>query len=74
VKLEVILRRGESGFVTAECPALPGCWSQGATREEALANIGEAALLALESRTALGMPLPSAGDAPAVELATVEVA
>lgn len=43
MKLKVITGAGEqSGFV-CHIPALPGCWSQGATREEALANIREAA-------------------------------
>ncbi len=43
MKLKVVLGPGEqSGFV-AHLPALPGCWSQGATRELALANIREAA-------------------------------
>jgi predicted RNase H-like HicB family nuclease len=34
----VILRPSEEGF-SVSCPGLPGCWSQGATEEEALANI-----------------------------------
>ena len=43
MKLKVILEPGEqSGFV-AHLPALPGCWSQGRTRKEALANVREAA-------------------------------
>ena len=43
MKLKVVTEPGEqSGFVS-HVPALPGCWSQGATREEALANIREAA-------------------------------
>ncbi len=37
----VILRRSEEGFAVG-CPALPGCWSQGATEVEALQNIREA--------------------------------
>jgi predicted RNase H-like HicB family nuclease len=37
----VVLIETEEGFAVG-CPALPGCWSQGATREEALANIREA--------------------------------
>lgn len=37
----------EEGFAVS-CPALPGCHSQGATREEALANIREAIQLWLE--------------------------
>ena len=43
MKFKVITEPGEqSGFVS-HIPALPGCWSQGATPEEALANVREAA-------------------------------
>jgi predicted RNase H-like HicB family nuclease len=38
----VILFRGEDGYWVIECPSLPGCISQGKTREEAVANIKEA--------------------------------
>jgi predicted RNase H-like HicB family nuclease len=34
----VVLRRSEEGF-SVSCPGLPGCWSQGVTEAEALANI-----------------------------------
>ena len=34
----VILRQSEEGY-SVSCPGLPGCWSQGASEEEALANI-----------------------------------
>jgi predicted RNase H-like HicB family nuclease len=34
----VILRQSEEGY-SVSCPGLPGCWSQGATEEEVLANI-----------------------------------
>lgn len=37
----VVLIESEEGFAVG-CPALPGCWTQGATREEALANIRDA--------------------------------
>ena len=39
---EAILYRGEDGYWVAECPSLPGCVSQGETREAAIANIKEA--------------------------------
>ena len=38
----VTLNPGEDGYIVAECPSLPGCVSQGKTREEALKNIREA--------------------------------
>jgi predicted RNase H-like HicB family nuclease len=38
----VIIYPGEDGYWVAECPSLPGCISQGKTREEAMANIKEA--------------------------------
>jgi predicted RNase H-like HicB family nuclease len=34
----VVLRQSEEGY-SVSCPGLPGCWSQGATEEEALSNI-----------------------------------
>lgn len=37
----VVLHRSEEGY-SVSCPGLPGCWSQGATEEEALANIRKA--------------------------------
>jgi len=39
---EVILYPGEDGYWVVECPSLPGCISQGKTKEEALKNINEA--------------------------------
>ena len=38
----VVLYPGEDGYVVAEVPSLPGCVSQGKTREDALANVREA--------------------------------
>jgi predicted RNase H-like HicB family nuclease len=40
--LKVIYSRGEDGYIVAECPQLPGCMSQGKTREEASRNISDA--------------------------------
>lgn len=46
--LHVVIERGEDGYFSARCPVLKSCWSQGRTREEALANIREAIELYLE--------------------------
>jgi predicted RNase H-like HicB family nuclease len=48
MELKVIVRKGEAGYFVARVPALKGCWSQGKTREEAIANAKEAAALWLE--------------------------
>lgn len=42
MRLKVMIRPGEDGGFVAQVPALKGCWSQGATRDEALANVREA--------------------------------
>ena len=42
MKYNVIITEGEDGWYVVECPAIPGCVSQGKTVEEALANIKEA--------------------------------
>ena len=47
MKYPVILYESAEGFAIS-CPALPGCWSQGSTREEAMTNIREAIQLWLE--------------------------
>lgn len=48
MKLKVILEPSSEGGYTAFVPALPGCISEGETREEALSNIQEAIELYLE--------------------------
>jgi predicted RNase H-like HicB family nuclease len=57
MKLIVTLERDETGMLVAECPAIPGCVSQGKTEEVALTNIREAIQACLEARAANGMPL-----------------
>ena len=57
MKFIVNLDRDETGVLVAECPAIPGCVSQGSTEAEALANIREAIEACLEARAANGMPL-----------------
>jgi predicted RNase H-like HicB family nuclease len=58
VKLPVMLTEGKDGYIVAEIPVLPGCISQRKTKEEALANIKEAAELCLESMEEEGWTLP----------------
>jgi predicted RNase H-like HicB family nuclease len=62
-KFLVILTRSDGGIV-AECPSLPGCFSEGETKQEALENIREAIELSLETREAEGLP---------AEIAQVEI-
>jgi predicted RNase H-like HicB family nuclease len=54
----VLLYPGEDGFIIAEVPSLPGCISQGKTRDEALANVREAIFLHQEALRERGEPLP----------------
>jgi predicted RNase H-like HicB family nuclease len=57
MKFVITLDRDEDGIWIAECPAIPGCVSQGLTRDEALTNIREAIALCLEVRAERGLPL-----------------
>jgi len=41
MKYKIVLRQSEEGY-SVSCPALPGCWSQGETEQEAIANIQDA--------------------------------
>ena len=49
MELKAVLERQEEGGYTVYVPSLPGCISQGETREEALKNIKEAIELYLEA-------------------------
>ena len=57
MKLVVTIERDETGMFVAQCPAIPGCVSQGKTEEEALANVSEAVAACVEARAANGMPV-----------------
>jgi predicted RNase H-like HicB family nuclease len=48
----------EVGGYVVTCPSLPGCYSQGETIEESMANIREAIELCLEDMLELGQPVP----------------
>jgi predicted RNase H-like HicB family nuclease len=58
MKLPVVLKPGEDGWIVAECPLIPGCISQGKTHDEALANIREAIEICLETKDQEGWTLP----------------
>jgi predicted RNase H-like HicB family nuclease len=55
---QVVLRPGEDGYWVAECPSLPGCISQGKTKEEAVTNIKEAIQVYVEALEEDGLPVP----------------
>jgi predicted RNase H-like HicB family nuclease len=57
MKFVVTVDRDEDGVWIAECPAIPGCVSQGDTRDQAIANVRDAIRLCLEVRAEKGMPL-----------------
>ena len=67
MKFIVTIDRDEDGAWVAECPSIPGCVSQGKTKEEALENVREAIEQCLEVRSERGMPLT-------VETRQVEIA
>ena len=52
MRYKVALRQSDEGF-SVSCPGLPGCWSQGATEQEALANIQDAIREYLEAAVEL---------------------
>jgi len=57
MKLLITIVQDEDGVYIAECPAIPGCVSQGKTEQEAESNVREAIRECLEVRAELGMPL-----------------
>lgn len=65
MEIDVVLEEDEDGVWVVTVPALPGCFTQGASKEEALANAKEAIALHLEGAT----PIPIHG----VQVARVHV-
>lgn len=59
----VVLIPQQEGGCFVQCPTLSGCYSQGESVEESLANIREAIELAIEDRNAPGQTIPSSGPA-----------
>ena len=57
MKFTVTIDRDEDGVWVVECPSIPGCVSQGETREAALENIQDAIAACLAVRSERGMPL-----------------
>jgi predicted RNase H-like HicB family nuclease len=57
MKFLVSIDRDEDGAWIVECPSIPGCVSQGHSKDEALANILDAIRSCLEVRSEQGMPL-----------------
>ena len=69
MKYRVLVEQDEDGVFVAHVPALPGCLSQGSSRDEALANIREAIAGYLESLRAHDEPIPPAISEEIVEIA-----
>ncbi len=61
MKFLVSVDRDEDGVWFVECPAIPGCVSQGQTREEAIENVQNAIRECLIVRSERGMPLTIEG-------------
>ena len=58
---QILLYPGEDGFWVAECPSLPGCVSQGKTKDDALSNIEDAIDLYIEALSEDNLPVPNNG-------------
>jgi len=58
VKFRVLIDQDEDGVFVAQVPSLPGCITQGATRQEAVSNAQEAIEAYLESLNERGEPIP----------------
>jgi predicted RNase H-like HicB family nuclease len=68
-RLPILIEKDGNGYFVS-CPSLQGCYTQGDTYEEALANIREAVQLHIEDRLACGETIPDVED---VSFTTLEV-
>jgi len=68
MRYRILIDRDEDGIFIAECPNLPGCISQGKTRQEVIANIQDAIKGYLESLKKHNEPIPPPIDEEIVEV------
>jgi antitoxin HicB len=59
MKFRIEIQQDENGQFVASCPTLPGCWSQGETREQAIKSMTDAIEGYLESLRKHGDPIPA---------------
>jgi predicted RNase H-like HicB family nuclease len=69
MKFAITLETDEDGFIVVSCPALPGCHSQGKSKDEAVANIKEAIEGFVISMRNHGEPIPSIDEVQEIEVA-----
>lgn len=58
ITLQVLIEQDEAGYFVAECPALPACYTQGRTFEEALRNIEDVIAMCLDEMKKAGKAIP----------------
>ena len=68
MKYRILIEQDEDGIFVVECPSLPGCISQGKTKQEALLNIQDAIRGYLESLKKHNEPIPPSVDEEIVEV------
>ncbi len=68
VRFRVLIEQDEDGIFVATCPSLPGCVSEGKTRDEARANIKDAITGYVASLEKHGEPIPPPIDEDVVEV------
>ena len=68
MKLKIVLEPSDEGGYTAIVPSLPGCVSEGDTKDKALRNVREAIELYLEDVREAGEPIPVESDREYVEV------
>jgi predicted RNase H-like HicB family nuclease len=68
MKFAITFEQDEDGYIVVSCPALPGCHSQGRTKEEAITNVREAIQGYIASMRKHGEPIPSIMDVEEVEV------
>ena len=67
LKFIITIETDEDGYFIASCPALPGCHSQGKTKEEAIVNIKEAIRGYIASLRKHGEPIPNITEVKEIE-------